>query len=114
VEPIHHEGTRVVGGQELGERGVERLLAVAVRADDALGEQGRVSRAHRGRIRAGGRGRASSVPAAAGEQRDERRQQEGRTSATSLHEAGDAYSTVTVFARLRGWSTFRPLSRATW
>ena len=26
----------------------------------------------------------------------------------------DTYSTVTVFARLRGWSTFRPLSRATW
>ena len=24
------------------------------------------------------------------------------------------YSTVTVFARFRGWSTFRPLSRAMW
>ncbi len=40
----------------------------------------------------------------------------GDRAADAARRAGDErdrnYSTVTVFARLRGWSTFRPLSRA--
>ena len=59
--------------------------------------------------RSASRGRRSSARSSASdlEQIDAR-----RTSHAPLRTW--AYSTVTVFARLRGWSTFSPLSRATW
>jgi hypothetical protein len=39
----------------------------------------------------------------------------GLDTAVAVYAApSEPYSTVTVFARLRGWSTFSPRVRATW
>ena len=46
------------------------------------------------------------LPAAAAEELG------GRLWAAATAADADVYSTVTVFARLRGWSTLRPRSRA--
>src|SRR5439155_16121483 len=103
---VDYEPARVVGRQQLGERRVEGRLLIALRAHHRLREQGRVGWRHRRRVRAGERCRRTPAPAATGS--EERRARSDRERRAADH------STVTVFARLRGWSTFRPRRRATW
>src|SRR6185436_4082865 len=106
----------VVGDEQLAERRVQVVAEAALGPEHGLHVEGGVGRGHRGRVGAEVGG-AARVAAAGGQRQsgdgEKAGCREGEKSGSHRRDSRDcrrgsdrpAYSTVTVFARLRGWST---------
>ena len=117
VDQVGDLRPRVICGENRREKAVEAVLEIALGPDNGVG----VERGVRGRDLGDPGLRGDSLaPAVSTAARRDRRDGGDRNANQAqtqgkLHDRGHRsrdYSTVTVFARLRGWSTLRPLRRA--